>query len=82
MKTAGYVIVSNGEPPLLEQCYFAAYESDTSVLNYLRALLNGCENEKKRKELQKVFVEASVYKDDGSFDIGISIHVGAPFGKK
>lgn len=53
LKTAECVIAANGEMSLLDKCYFAAYESDTSALNYLRMLLNGCENEAKRIELQK-----------------------------
>lgn len=56
MKTAEYVIAAGGEPSLLGQCYFAAYESDTSAMNYLKVLLNGCEHEG-RKELQKVFMK-------------------------
>ena len=65
LKTAEYVIAANGEKSLLEQCYFAAFESDTSALNYLRALLNGCE--KKREELQKVFMKSSLLKSDDSY---------------
>lgn len=69
LKTAEYVIASNGELSLLEQCYFAAYESETSALNYLRALLNGSEKEKKREALQKIFMKSSVQKGGGSFGI-------------
>ena len=61
MKTAEYVIAANGELSLLGQCYFAAFESDTSALNYLRVLLNACENEKKREELQEIFMKSSVH---------------------
>ena len=67
LKTAGYVIAADGELSLLEKCYFAAFESDTSALNYLRVLLNGCENEKKREELQKIFMKSSVHKSGDSF---------------
>lgn len=67
LKTAEYVIAANGEVPLLEKCYFAAFESDTSALNYLRALLNSSENEKKREALQKIFMESSVHKSRSSF---------------
>ncbi len=67
LKTAEYVIAANGELPLLEKCYYAAYESDTSALNYLRALLNDCENEKKKEELQKVFMKLPVHKSNGYF---------------
>ncbi len=67
LKTAEYVIVANGETSLLEKCYYAAYESDTSALNYLRALLNNCENEKKKEELQKVFMKLPVHKSNGYF---------------
>ncbi len=69
LKTAEYAIAADRERSLLEKCYFAAYESDTSALNYLRALLNGCENEKKREELQKIFMKSSEYKDRGSSGI-------------
>ena len=65
LKTAEYVIASNGELSLLEKCYFAAYESDTSALNYLRALLNGYGSGKKREELQKLLELFPVYKSDG-----------------
>ena len=65
LKTAEYVIKANGASSLLEKCYFAAYESNTSALNYLRALLNGCENEKKKEELQKIFMKSSVHKGGG-----------------
>lgn len=67
LKTAEYVIASNGQSSLLEKCYFAAYESDTSALNYLRALLNGSENEKKREALRKILMKSSIQKDGGSF---------------
>ena len=67
LKTAEYVIAANGETSLLGKCYYAAYESDTSALNYLRALLNDCENEKKKEELQKVFMKLPVHKSNGYF---------------
>ncbi|MCM1087177.1 MAG: hypothetical protein NC419_03405 [Muribaculaceae bacterium] len=67
LKTAEYVIKTGREPSLLGKCYFAAYESDTSALNYLRVLLNGFESEKKREELQKVFMKLSVHKKEISF---------------
>lgn len=69
LKTAEYVIAADGGLSLLEKCYFAAFESDTSALNYLRVLLSGCDNEKKRKELQKVFMSLSVHKIGDSFSI-------------
>lgn len=55
LETAEYVIAADGGLPFLEKCYFAAFESDTSAQNYLRALLNGYGNGKKREELQKLF---------------------------
>ncbi|MDE5697944.1 MAG: hypothetical protein K2I96_11135 [Lachnospiraceae bacterium] len=67
LKTADYVIAADGKQSLLGECCFAAYESDTSALNYLRVLLNGCENENIREELQKVFVKFSVQKSGDSF---------------
>lgn len=69
LKTAEYAVVAGRERSLLEKCYFAAYESDTSALNYLRVLLNDRENEKKREELQKIFMKSSKRKDRGSFDM-------------
>ncbi len=69
LKTAEYVIAADGERSILEKCYFAAYESDTSALNYLRVLLNSGENEKKREELQKILMKSSVHKSGGSFSM-------------
>lgn len=67
LKTAEYVIAAGGAPSLLEQCYFAACESDTSAQNYLRALLNGYGSGKKREELQKLFRAFPKDKRDGSY---------------
>ncbi len=69
LKTAEYVIAAEGEWSLLEKCYFAAYESNTSAQNYLRALLNGYENGKKREELQKLFKAFPKDKNDGSYTL-------------
>lgn len=69
LKTAEYVIAADGEVALLEKCYFAAYESDTSALNYLRVLLNGGGDARKKEELQKVFMKLSIRKSDGFFDM-------------
>ncbi len=65
LETAEYVIAADEEQSLLEKCYFAACESDTSAQNYLRALLNGYGNGKKREELQKLLESFSVDKRDG-----------------
>lgn len=72
LKTAEYVIAADGERSLLEKCYFAAYESDTSALNFLRVLLNGSESGNKREELQKIYIKLSVNKDSDSFSASIS----------
>ena len=56
LKTAGYGLNANAEPDLLAQCYFAAYESDTNVTNYLRALLHGFDSVEKRDQLKHVIV--------------------------
>ena len=64
LKTAEYVIAADGEQSLLEKCYFAACESDTSAQNYLRALLNGYGNGKKREELQKLLASFPMYKSN------------------
>lgn len=69
LKTAEYIAETNKDPSLLEKCYFAAYESHTSALNYLRVLLNGYGTEGKRKELREVFMTLSVSKNDGSYDM-------------
>lgn len=65
LETAEYVLVADGELSLLEECYFAACESDTSAQNYLRALLNGYGNGKKREELQRLLESFPVYKSRG-----------------
>lgn len=67
LKTAEHVAAAGAEPSLLGQCYFAAFESDTSALNYLRALLNGCENENKREQLKKIIMKSSVHESGDSF---------------
>ena len=74
LKTAEYVIAAGGELSLLNKCYFAAYESDTSAINYFRVLLNDCENEKKKKDLQEVFMKLSAHKSDDSFGMYESRH--------
>lgn len=65
LETAEYVIAADEEQSLLQKCYFAACESDTSAQNYLRALLNGYGNGKKREELQKLLESFPVYKSNG-----------------
>ena len=69
LKTAEYIIESNENLSLLEKCYFAAYESDTSALNYLRVLFHGYETEQKREELHKVFMTLLVQKSGDSYDM-------------
>ena len=58
LKTADYIMEADKNLSLLQKCYFVAYESDTSALNYLRALLNGYE--KKRDKLQEIFIKLPV----------------------
>lgn len=77
LKTAECVIAANGEMSLLDKCYFAAYESDTSALNYLRVLLNSGENEEKREELQKIFMRSSVHKSDDSFGMYVRSYLSS-----
>lgn len=72
LKTTEYVIAANGERSLLEKCYFAAYESDTSALNFLRVLLNVSESGKIREELQKIYMKLSVNNDRESFSVSAS----------
>ena len=67
LKTAEYIIEANEKTSLLENCYFAAYESDTSALNYIRVLLNGYGTGEKREELQKVFMRFSAHKSGDSY---------------
>ena len=69
LKTAEYIIAADGELSLLEKCYFAAYESNTSAQNYLRALLNGYGNGEKREELQKLFRAFPKDKSDGYYTL-------------
>ncbi len=69
LKTAEYIIEANENMSFLEKCYFAAYESDTSALNYIRALLNGYGTEEKRGELRKVFMPFPVHKNEGYYDM-------------
>lgn len=57
LKTAEYMIQEGYEQEAIHKCYFAAYESDTSVTSYLRALFHGYGSEEKRNELKKVFME-------------------------
>lgn len=67
LKTAEYMIEANENLSLLENCYFAAYESDTSALNYIRALLHGYGTGKKREELKNVLVKLSFHKRSYSY---------------
>ncbi|MCI9296987.1 MAG: hypothetical protein HFI10_06035 [Lachnospiraceae bacterium] len=67
LKTAEFVIAADGEVALLEKCYFAACESDTSAQNYLRALLNGYGSGEKREELQRIFKVLPKDKSNGSY---------------
>lgn len=57
---------ANKDQRLLELCYFAAYESDTSAVNYIRALLNGYGTGKKREELRKAVMSFSASGNSGS----------------
>lgn len=59
LKTAESIIEENKNLSLLENCYFIAYESDTTAPNYLRALLNASDTQKKKGELQSVFIALS-----------------------
>lgn len=69
LKTAEYVIEAGKNEALLEKCYFAAYESDTSALNYLRVLLNGYGAEKKKDELRKILVRFNACKNGSSYGL-------------
>lgn len=66
LKTAEYILEKDSDTDLLERCYFAAYESDSSPLNYLRVLLNGYGSEEKREELRNVFMEHAAGKSGGA----------------
>lgn len=55
LKTAEYVIEADEDEALLKKCCFAAYESDTTAMNYLRVLLNGYHSEENREKLRSVF---------------------------
>ena len=67
LTTAEYIVKSNEWTERLEECYFAAYESDTSAMNYLRVLLNGNGCEENRKKLRNVFMAFSGEKNGDSF---------------
>lgn len=71
LKTAEYIIEANENLSLLETCYFTAYESDTSALNYIRALFHGFGTEQKREELRNVFAAISVNKKE-NFSVAFS----------
>lgn len=77
LKTAECIIAANENLSLLEKCYFIAYESDTTAPNYLRALLNASETEKKKEELQSVFMAFSTQDNKDSYAMpgSISIHI-------
>lgn len=77
LKTAEYAIAAKGDPLILEKCYLAAYESDTSAPNYLRTLLNGGENGKKREALRKIFMGLSVHKSEDSYGMYERSHTGS-----
>jgi hypothetical protein len=67
LKTAKYVIQIKGQLSLLEKCYFIAYVSDTSALNYLRVLLHGYETEERREELRMVYRKFPVQNSRSSY---------------
>lgn len=69
LKTAEYIMEANETPALSEACYFAAYESDTCALNYLRTLLNGYGTVEKREELQKILVPLYENERTVSYDV-------------
>lgn len=69
LETAEYAIAADEESSLLGKCYFTACESDTSAQNYLRALLNGYGNGKKREELQKLFRTLPKDKSNGYYTL-------------
>ena len=62
LKTAASLVEGDGKEELVEKCYFAAYESCTNAVNYLRVLLNGYAE--KRAELRAVF--ENVKKGEGA----------------
>lgn len=67
LQTAEYIVKSNEQTELLGECYFAAYESDTSAMNYLRVLLNGNGCEENKKKLRNVFQAFSGEKNEDPF---------------
>jgi hypothetical protein len=56
LKTAEYITQAKSDLSLLKQCYFAAYESDTTPYHYLQALLHGYETEEGREKLRNVLL--------------------------
>ena len=70
LKTSEYIDMAAMDPALMRDCYFAAYESDTTALSYLRALLCG-DGEENREMLREVY---QVWNDVGagpSFSYGM-----------
>lgn len=72
LKTADHLIRANADQSLLEACYFAAYESDTTALNYMRVLLNGYTAEEKREELRRKLMNFSADESDRFYGYGDS----------
>lgn len=66
LKTADYMLQAGVRGGGLEKCYLAAYESDTTAVNYLRALLHGYGAQDKRIRLSSV-LKTFPAKTGGSF---------------
>lgn len=66
---AEYMIQEGMEQEIVEKCYFAAYESDTSVTSYLRAFFHGYRSEEKRKELTKIIVGLPIINSSISYSM-------------
>lgn len=77
LKTAEYLIEAGEDQPLVEKCYFAAYESDTCATNYLRALLNGYGTKRNREALYKVLNTLPMYEENNLYcTSGNHLHSG------
>ena len=69
LKTAECMLKAGMKPHMVQKCYFAAYESDTSAVNYLRVLLNGYGTTEKKETLSRVFRAFDTGKSTASYGI-------------
>ena len=71
LKTAEYRIAAKEDRESLKKYYMTAFESDTSEVNYLRAVLNGFDKAEDRKNLSRAMDKFELEKST-SWDFGES----------